>query len=90
MDEEMQRALDQMTAHAKIGVLAERMAQMLVRVLLQADMLSPDRREVLAQLLHLSAEQWETLGDTRLATETRQLLALVEPAPEPPTRDLPE
>lgn len=89
MDEEQQRAIAQMMAHAKLGVLAERMSQMLIRVLLQADMLTTDRREVLAQLLKLTAEQWDEIGDTNHATETRQLLALVEPAPEPPKPDLP-
>lgn len=81
--------VERMFAFAKLGANADRMAQMLIRVLLQAGMLQPDRREILAQLLQSSAGLWEQLGDTRLSTETSELAALVEPAPEPPRPDLP-
>lgn len=89
-DEAAKQALDQFTAFAKLGANAERISQMLIRVLLQEGLLTEDRREVLAQLLNLSAGLWEQLGHTNHATETRQLLALVEPSPEQPRPDLPE
>ena len=87
MDEEQQRAIAQMMAHAKIGANGAQIATILTLTMLQSEPLSIERRERIAELLHSTAEQWRTIGDARHLADVEAVLRVLEPPLEPPRPD---